>query len=758
MMKKIKSFFAAAWQAVKPGPRAVKGAALGILIASGALYFWMAVTAAEGPLLPGVLVALYMLVMGGLLLFLGQGLAKAIELLASIPWSLRWALLGGAILIFIALMGAKIPGLLVVMAAVLAGSMALGGGAAALLRTGWRNLTPLQRGLAAAGAALGALALIGGIVWYGLYSGFPEKPVIDAADTGAPVAKVNLPDPSLPGPYAVETLTYGSGTDRFRAEYGAGAAIQTSTVDGSVVLEWNWTGPFGQIRSLYWGFDPKKLPVNGRVWYPAGKAGETFPLVLAVHGNHLGSDFSDPGYAYLGELLASRGYIFASVDENFLNGLSTDLFKGFSGENDARAWMLLEHLRVWSGWNGTAGNPFYQKVDLDHIALIGHSRGGEAVAVAAAFNRLPYLPDNASLAFDYNFNIQAVVAIAPIDGQYVPAWKSTPLSDINYFVIQGSHDSDLTSFDGLDPYERVKFSGGEGFKAALYIYRANHGQFNSVWGNNDIGMLRGGFLNRAALLSGEEQAQIAKVYISAFLEAALRGQRGYLPLFQDARVAGEGWLPDTIYINRLDLAGDRLLATFEEDINLQTASVPGASIRAVDLKHWREQRIEMKWGGAENSVAYLSWNDARVGLYTLTLPESGFPVAPEDALIFNLADANQDPAPEKKDGDPPKAAGPRAPLDLTVTLEDAAGQISALPLSRYKPVQPQLTARLYKLSLFEPYTRGDPVMQSYAIPLADFKAFNSSFDPARLRSITFLFDQTKIGSVVLDGVGVRPGR
>ena len=34
-----------------------------------------------------------------------------------------------------------------------------------------------------------------------------------------------------------------------------------------------------------------------------------FPLVLIVHGNHDMAEFSDPGYEYLGELLASRGFI-----------------------------------------------------------------------------------------------------------------------------------------------------------------------------------------------------------------------------------------------------------------------------------------------------------------------------------------------------------------------------------------------------------------------------------------------------------------
>ena len=88
-------------------------------------------------------------------------------------------------------------------------------------------------------------------------------------------------------------------------------------------------------------------------------------------------------------------------------------------------------------------------------------------------------------------------------------------------------------------------------------------------------------------------------------------------------------------------------------------------------------------------------------------------------------------------------------------LEDAAGHTSALPLSRYLLVQPQLSARLYKAGLFEPAARAESIMQSYALPLADFVEVNAQFDPTRLRAIHFVFDRTKRGSVLLDAVGLR---
>ena len=102
-----------------------------------------------------------------------------------------------------------------------------------------------------------------------------------------------------------------------------------------------------------------------------------FPLVLMVHGNHAMEDFSDPGYAYLGEHLASRGIVAVTVDENFLNGSTADLANlptfeglGLDEENDARAWLLLEHLRQWRDWSHDPSSPFAGRVDLDRVGLI----------------------------------------------------------------------------------------------------------------------------------------------------------------------------------------------------------------------------------------------------------------------------------------------------------------------------------------------------------------------------------------------------
>src|SRR5687767_3216558 len=405
----------------------------------------------------------------------------------------------------------------------------------------------------------------------------PMKMTKDDSPTVLAQQAITAPNPSVDGTLPVRTLVYGSGTDKNRSVFRDSVTLKTKTVDGSALV--SATPEISKSRAKYWGFDFKKLPLNGRVWYPQGDG--PFPLVLVVHGNHNMKDFSDPGYAYLGEQLASRGFILVSVDENFING-------NLRGENDGRGWLLLEHLRRWRAWNDSAGSPFYRKVDMRNIALMGHSRGGEAVAVAAAFNRLRHYPDDATVKFDFNFDIKSLVAIAPIDGQYQPAGKPTPVENVNYLVFHGSHDGDVSAFSGLRQYQRIKFTDGKPwFKSAVYVYRANHGQWNTVWGNKDRGPRSGRSLALDALIDPEAQREFAKIYVAAFLDATLKGKREYLPIFRDHRVIGE-WLPKTMYITRFEESGFRPFSTYEGDIDLTTGSVPGVVLRGDSIAVWRE--------------------------------------------------------------------------------------------------------------------------------------------------------------------------
>ncbi len=590
---------------------------------------------------------------------------------------------------------------------------------------------------------------------------------------------LRAPNPATRGSFPVHTMFYGSGTDRHRPEYRDGVTFTTQPVDGSKLATAT------PDRKKYWGFGMDSMPVNGRVWYPEGHG--PFPLVLIVHGNHDMKDYSDPGYGYLGELFASRGYIFASVDENFLNG-------GISGENDARGWMLLQHLKAWKTFNDATDSPFHGKVDMSKIALMGHSRGGEAVAVAAAFNRLPRYPDDATLDFDFNFDITSIVAIAPVDGQYKPSSKPTPLDDINYLVIHGSHDGDVSAFMGLMQYARIGYTeGNTGFKAAVWMYRANHGQWNTAWGSGDSGPRSARYLDLRGLLPEPEQRAMAEVYLSAFIEATLQGKREYLPIFRDHRTIGL-WLPKTMYATRFQDANFHALANFSEDINVTTGSAPGVTITGDSLATWKEAVMPLRSGNVGSYAVWLGWNNQLAGkdttkmgppaAYGVTLTDSlrqAWSVGTATALAFSLAVTDDTPKPRKvaKDstaatGDsttadsakkkakeltpkPKKEVKDSTPIELSIEAIDAAGTRVTLPLSRYGLPRRPLAVTVLRRAGSDKSRFGslaELVPQTYVIRLTDFRDKDPEFDPSQLTSIRWLFDQTKAGTVMLTDIGL----
>jgi predicted dienelactone hydrolase len=624
-----------------------------------------------------------------------------------------------------------------------------------LARGGWRHATGVQRLITLLGLLIGLGGLAAGATWLLGAGQTVGLPLNAAAMSTAQVAPLAMPDPSQPGPYEARMLFYGSGQDHRRPEYGPGVALVTGSVDGSPFTN-GWTSS----RLNFWGFGPEALPINARVWYPDGVG--PFPLVLIVHGDHNMQEFSDAGYDYLGELLASRGFILVSVDANFLN---SDGAQGRpEDENDARGWLMLEHLRFWEKWNETPGNAFYQKVDMNNIAVMGHSRGGEAAPIAAAFNRLPFYPDDATVTFDYNYNIRSVVAIAPASETYKPRGRNLPLENVNYFVLQGSNDSQILSFMGLNQYSRVAFTdGNDWFKSALYIYGANHGQFNTVWGTDQTAPSTW-LYNQKALMSFEDQKHIAEVYITAFLEATLRGETGYIPLFRDHRVA-PGWLPDTIYLNQFQDSSYQLVSTYEEDMNAETTTMPGGVQSGHNLAVWREHAVELVvspvFGPLDTSAVYLGWNAGQAqASYDIRLPGEGLALDAGSTLVFSLADANEDPTPgidEANDAASKDASGQRQPIDLTVEVTDRSGRAVRLPLSSFSYLQPQIVMTLMKASFMDITgpSASEPIFQSFEFPLAAFVEADPAFDPASLASVRFIFDRTPSGVVVLDDIGFR---
>jgi hypothetical protein len=362
-------------------------------------------------------------------------------------------------------------------------------------------------------------------------------------------------------------------------------------------------------------------------------------------------------------------------------------------------------------------------------------------------------------------------------------------------VIHGSHDGDVSSFNGLRAFQRIKFTDGKPwFKVAWYVYRANHGQWNTVWGNKDNGPRSGRYLDLRGLITPEQQRQFSMVTIGGFMEATLHGKAEYLPMFRDHRLIG-AWLPKTMYITRFQESGFKSLATFDEDVDVTTGSVPGVTISAESLSTWKENSLNLRGGTGDllnTNAVTLGWNNhirgddttklGKPASYTISFSDSlvgSLNVSRESALYLSLAPTDAKPGPRapardttkkadstKKDTTKakPPAKKPDAkpqkdttPVDLTVEVVDAAGHTARLPLTKYgkprRPLEIHILRRADEERQRYP-TTFEMVLQTYVMPLADFVQVSPQLDVAHLRSMRLVFDRLVAGTVMVDDIGI----
>ncbi|MEM7099804.1 MAG: hypothetical protein AAF541_16170 [Pseudomonadota bacterium] len=563
--------------------------------------------------------------------------------------------------------------------------------------------------------------------------------------------QLTMANPAMPGKLAVSVSYYGSGDNPQRTEFGADVDYFTDRVDGSKLID-GWSGRGAWTRTNYWDVTADRLPVNGKLWIPEGQG--PFPVVLIVHGNHAMEDYSDTGYDYLGELFASHGMLTASVDQNFLNSSLGDMLgipdAGLEEENDARGWLLLKHLEQFRSWNGDPEHPLQGKADLEKVVLIGHSRGGEAVSEAAVFNRLPAYPDDALLAFDFQFGIRGVIAIAPVDMQYHPRDEYTRIRDVNYLVIHGSHDADVSSYSGYATYTRTTFDRCRTcFKAGVYIAGANHGQFNTSWGAKDFPTPVSRWLNLQHLIPGDDQRQIAKVVFMSFLQTTLLDDPTFLPVLAHPDKVRSLFPDSTHLLAQFQSASETTIADFMEDDDVSTATLSGTTITAQRLSVWREQYIKMKWHKTGSAAAVLGWQTTKEpATYNISLPSRIFHRDSEIAL--SMAVLNQKPGEDVDDYTVPET------VDFSIELADNAGERARIPLRQIRVLQKRLDPRVLKLHALHD-NRSETVFHRFALNLGHWLEQNQKLNPSQIERISLIFDQTPAATIALERISVGSG-
>lgn len=597
------------------------------------------------------------------------------------------------------------------------------------------------------GLIVGLTAIVWGMSWIQT-EGVPSYPVsFERQSPTSSLKEQGVLDPSLPGKFTYQEFTYGSGNDIKRAAFNTAVRYKTSAVNAENLLP-EWKGKKKKWREKYWGFGVDSFPLNGRVFLP--ERDTPAPIVLMVHGNHAMEDYSDEGYAYLGELLASHGMIAVSVDENFLNGTWSGDFRG--KEMPTRAWLLLKHLEQWSNWSRDANHELYQKADLDRIILMGHSRGGEAVSIAAAFNQLPRFPDNAKEAFNFGFGIRGVVAIAPTDYRYN---RQMELENVHFLSLQGSYDADESGFFGLRQYQRISQQDTleNWFKAGIYIHGANHGQFNSTWDRTDFGSPYNWVLNTYPIIPRAHQEKVAKVFINAFAQLAVGDSSNmfaYRSLFKHTGHAKD-WLPSGIYLGHYKDSRANILANFEEDIDA-AREANGVLTKAIFPKIWREEQLKYRNNLVQgNNVVLIGWDYGdSLRLDSVTQYQLHFPYANSigsNELLFSCAAGDPTVLPKFKGEDPD--------IDVRIILQDTSGRQSRLILSEHKRIAPRLKVQYTKSKKLDKQqfsNNWEVTTESFAIPWRDFNTADS-FDFNAIEQIHFVFDQTTKGVIILDEIG-----
>lgn len=304
--------------------------------------------------------------------------------------------------------------------------------------------------------------------------------------TPRPISSASPADPLAPGPYEVRRASYDLG-DAALADREYGAPVELAAVvhypDEPVPTRGRPRPLVMQLHGMWITCADEKAD---DVREAAEKSKDQQALTRAYQAfmrwpcpSGVPPLPSERGYDYLGEHLASHGFVVVSVRANGVNA-------GPMGEAAyaVRARLLNAHLDMWReltnmgegrlaramtevGSGRAVGARFHREVDMRRVGTMGHSRGGWSVMQHAADENHAQWPEGVE--------VKAVLPLAPV---HAVGGSSFPVTKVPFLQMTGTCDFAGGSTSGyVDevvgrnrvPVHQVGIPG------------ANHNFFNTQW-------------------------------------------------------------------------------------------------------------------------------------------------------------------------------------------------------------------------------------------------------------------------------------
>ena len=235
---------------------------------------------------------------------------------------------------------------------------------------------------------------------------------------------------------------------------------------------------------------------------------ESLMSKVKAHASHNVEIPSFLGYEYMARELSNAGFIVLSISANraiVSNGLC-DVNCDADDPFGELAWsrLGLAHLDLLSHWNEHGGSEAFlpvdlrMRIDMQHVGLVGHSRGGLAVrlmhealskrdgSTVGSITKSCQHPLCKNLSLSYTSvplaTVQAVLEIAPTD--FDSQGKRTSRG-VPWLLLLADCDGDVDDLQGRCVYDRRATNAEEELSAMVLISGASHNTFNSQWHMTD---------------------------------------------------------------------------------------------------------------------------------------------------------------------------------------------------------------------------------------------------------------------------------